>query len=120
MTGYGCEWLCDEQRKALIAWAEATGEVEELRVFGSRAKGTARSDSDLDLAITTSFGCFVSLADKWAEHLSELTRLDVRISRYCDEQNDKGHTIIDYCQEGSELLFSRPAAPGFARPGHGA
>jgi hypothetical protein len=72
------------------------------------------------LAITTTFGCFVRFADEWAEHLSELTRLSVRISHYSDAKNDKGHTIIDYCQEGSEILFSRPAAPGFARPGDGA
>lgn len=35
----------------LCEWAERTTEVKELWLFGSRAKGTARPDSDVDLAV---------------------------------------------------------------------
>jgi predicted nucleotidyltransferase len=44
--------LTDEQRDAIIAWAERTPQVQAVMLFGSRCKGTARPDSDVDLAIT--------------------------------------------------------------------
>ena len=108
LTGYGCEWLCDEQRKALIAWAEATGEWR-VRVFGSRAKGTARSDSDLDLAITTSFGCFASLADKWAEHLASSCasrRKDQPVLRRAERQRSHYHRLLPGGQRATVLSAS--------------
>src|SRR5262245_27528223 len=44
--------LTDEQVTAIIAWAEKTPQVQAVMLFGSRCKGTARSDSDVDIAIT--------------------------------------------------------------------
>ena len=35
----------------LIGWARANGSVRELWLFGSRAKGLARIDSDVDLGL---------------------------------------------------------------------
>jgi Nucleotidyltransferase domain len=34
---------------AIAHWAEQTPWISEIRLFGSRAKGTARPDSDIDL-----------------------------------------------------------------------
>jgi predicted nucleotidyltransferase len=42
--------LTETQQKAIMRWAEKNTRVRELRVFGSRAKGNARIDSDLDIA----------------------------------------------------------------------
>ena len=33
------------------SWAEQRNEVSEVWLFGSRAKGSARDDSDMDLAL---------------------------------------------------------------------
>ena len=41
--------LTEEQRDAIIAWAERTPQVQAVMLFGSRCKGTARPDSDVDL-----------------------------------------------------------------------
>jgi predicted nucleotidyltransferase len=41
----------DAWRSALCSWASATNAVRELWLFGSRAKGYARPESDVDLAI---------------------------------------------------------------------
>lgn len=43
--------LPDNWRDGLIIWARGTNAVSELWLFGSRAKGTARPDSDVDIAI---------------------------------------------------------------------
>ena len=48
--------LTEEQRDAIIAWAERTPQVQAVMLFGSRCKGTARSDSDVDLALTMTKG----------------------------------------------------------------
>jgi len=43
--------LPDNWRDGLIGWARVTPAVSELWLFGSRAKGTARPESDVDIAI---------------------------------------------------------------------
>ena len=48
--------LTDEQRDAIIAWAERTPQVQSVMLFGSRCKGTARPDSDVDLALAMTKG----------------------------------------------------------------
>jgi predicted nucleotidyltransferase len=44
--------LTDDQVDKIREWAAQTRYVKEVRLFGSRAKGSARPDSDIDLAIT--------------------------------------------------------------------
>jgi predicted nucleotidyltransferase len=82
MTGYGCEGLCEEQRDAIVAWAKGTSEVQVVRVFGSRAKGCARADSDLDVAISASAGNYVRFADDWEKRLREVTSLPMNLHYY--------------------------------------
>lgn len=41
----------EECLNSLRAWAVANGNLRELWLFGSRAKGTSRLDSDADIAI---------------------------------------------------------------------
>jgi predicted nucleotidyltransferase len=53
MTG---EQFPDEWRQAVIQWAEQTPLITSVHLFGSRAKGTARDDSDIDLAFECSPG----------------------------------------------------------------
>jgi predicted nucleotidyltransferase len=43
--------LPDNWPNGMIGWARGTRAVSELWLFGSRAKGTARPDSDVDIAI---------------------------------------------------------------------
>jgi len=43
--------LNQELKDNLIKWAEKRGDIDLMIIFGSRAKGRARPDSDLDLGI---------------------------------------------------------------------
>jgi predicted nucleotidyltransferase len=65
-------------REVLCEWAGATPEIIALYVFGSRARGTARPDSDLDLAVEVdggSFGPLVKFVLKRADWIDELRTL---------------------------------------------
>lgn len=49
---HGCQFPTS-WREAITAWAERTPLVTSIYLFGSRAKGTALDDSDIDLAFQT-------------------------------------------------------------------
>jgi hypothetical protein len=43
--------LSDEDQVAIFEWAEKHPAIQEVWLYGSRAKGGSRPDSDIDLAI---------------------------------------------------------------------
>ncbi len=92
--------LTDEQVRVIRAWAGRTPQVREVRLFGSRAKGCARVDSDVDLAITASDDNYFTLASRWEQHPSPALGLNVVI------RNPAHHDVVRRsCDERSILLF---------------
>jgi predicted nucleotidyltransferase len=69
--------LAKHELSAIARWAEQTPWISEIRLFGSRAKGTAHPDSDIDLAVTvtsnerghTAFGFSVRLQTNGKDNL---------------------------------------------------
>jgi predicted nucleotidyltransferase len=70
------EWLHD-----LRAWAKANGNVRELWLFGSRANGRSRPESDVDIAIVLmratggtdwALGNYFALHSDWKRELEEI------------------------------------------------
>jgi len=68
----------DEWLYPLKAWAQDNGNVRQLWLFGSRAKGNSKEDSDVDLAVVLmppigkhdyAFGNYMALGDAWQRHL---------------------------------------------------
>ena len=64
--------------KNLQVWAAANGSVRELWLFGSRARGTARANSDADIAIALmppeekhdwALGNLIDLGSEWKKQL---------------------------------------------------
>jgi predicted nucleotidyltransferase len=93
--------LTKAQTMALAEWARNNAFVSELRVFGSRAKGCAREDSDLDIAITAEDAHYFNFAAKWEAELSKSTGLRAVVRRYRIEP------VRQYCDDFSILLFER-------------
>jgi len=107
--------ISELQVAEMRAWANADLCVEEVRVFGSRARGRGRIDSELDVAITASDGSYAALARDWQKQLSEVTGLRARVSQYNCSIDD---TVRRYCAHSSILVFQRPPVlESFRRPG---
>jgi predicted nucleotidyltransferase len=77
------EWLRD-----LRSWAAANESVRELWLFGSRARGDAREDSDVDLALALmppigktdwALGNYVDFATEWKQELQVIVGRHVSI-----------------------------------------
>jgi predicted nucleotidyltransferase len=72
----------------IIEWAEGNGTVQEVGLFGSRARGTEGPDSDVDLAIVLSSGDgktnlplynYTKHGDKWQKELAALVGRSVSL-----------------------------------------
>ncbi|WP_186419218.1 nucleotidyltransferase domain-containing protein [Bosea sp. CS1GBMeth4] len=70
--------------RTLALWAHGKGEIAELWLFGSRARGDHRHDSDLDLAVIMSageegerLGAWIECAREWKAELATLLPVQV-------------------------------------------
>jgi predicted nucleotidyltransferase len=72
--------------KGLREWAEANGNVKELWLFGSHAKGTSRFESDVDIAVALippqgkhnwAYGNYVVQQPQWKEQLETIVSCKV-------------------------------------------
>lgn len=102
--------LPDEWREAVVAWAQENGNVAELWLFGSRAKGLARPDSDLDLAVQLmppngnhdwAFGNYMALGDRWQADLAAIVGRHVSLQAFGPGMEEVRETAI--------LLWKRAA-----------
>ena len=101
--------LDDHQALAVKRWAEDARYVKEVHLFGSRARGCARDNSDVDLAITVAgsdarvaLGNYLSFRRRWEDDLSKLLRMNVHVTLYNDPEDDM---VRCSCEQHSVLLF---------------
>lgn len=107
--------LTDDQVDKIREWSAQTRYVKEVRLFGSRAKGSARPDSDIDLAITVGGsddgvvrGNYFAVGPEWQRQLSDLLGLNAHVGCYNDPDTD---AVRRSCDECSLILFQRHASP---------
>ena len=91
--------LTEQQVLAVKEWADHN-QVEAVRLFGSRAKGCATADSDVDLAVTADKGLYWTMAAKWEVELTAWLGLTVHIRDYA-----RNKAIRDACEECSIPLY---------------
>ena len=101
--------LTEQQVRYIQEWAERTGVVETVRLYGSRAKGSARSDSDVNLALTVGTSHYVRILNEWQKELSDALILKVMLKQYNSPADD---TVRRYCDEFSVVLFPRQGQKG--------
>ncbi len=98
----------ERAKPILQQWAETNPHIGELRIFGSYAKGTARPNSDLDIAvrvvrkkpgdttvwITACFEC-----PEWEKELTQILGIQA------DVEDITGKHVSQYVQEASILVY---------------
>jgi len=103
-TGPTLPQLSKQQQDEIRHWARGISQISAVRLFGSRAMGCARPDSDVDLAITVGVEHYVAIADREEARLSKSLGLVVRLNQY----NSPASTAVRrYCDDCSVMLFSR-------------
>ena len=94
---------------AIRTWAMGTRTVQRVYIVGSRAKGTARHDSDLDVALTLTPSAgnteWFFESDRWKEELQKLLDVKLHLLR---GSVDLGNTVVATAvAEHGMLVFER-------------
>jgi predicted nucleotidyltransferase len=101
----------DEWIVGLRAWANANGSIRELWLFGSRAKGAALPDSDVDLALVLmparghhdwAAGNYIALHSVWKRELETIVGRHVSL-----EAIDPGSPEYALVKGTGALLWAR-------------
>jgi len=108
--------LRESWRVDLSAWAQRTDAVAELWLFGSRAKGTSGSDSDVDIALALmpprgdhdwALGDYFALHGRWR------TDLEGIVGRHVSLEGIIAGTREDtQVRSNGVLLWQRSDPPG--------
>src|SRR5437763_659106 len=94
------EWL-----SGLRSWANANDSVRQLWLFGSRATGRSRPDSDVDLALALmpgALGNYVALESKWKRQLEEIVGCHVSLEPLVPDSD-----LVEIVRISGVLLWSR-------------
>jgi predicted nucleotidyltransferase len=102
--------LSEQQQRIIKDWAARTPLIEEVRLFGSRAKGDAPADSDVDLALTVAMGAtpgtvegrYAALGQHWQ---NELTKLLAPLRAHVNLYNAEDEKVRRICEEFNVLLY---------------
>jgi predicted nucleotidyltransferase len=72
--------ISQDDKAAIQAWAAGHSKIEEVWLYGSRARGDNRPDSDIDLAVVMGFGDWMFWYDDYKTvpdlHLSHPAHLE--------------------------------------------
>lgn len=99
--------MSDEWLRGLRAWASANANVRELWLFGSRADGHAKPESDVDLAIALmpdALGNYYALGDGWQGELEGI------VGRHVSLEAVMPNTDGDACVRSTGVLLWPDAA----------
>ena len=92
------EWLC-----GLHAWASSNSSVRELWLFGSRADGSSRPDSDVDVAIALmratdntdwALGAYFALHSVWKQQLEAIVGRHVSLEAILPDTPRRGRWVL--------------------------
>lgn len=101
----------EEFREKVSAWASNIDEIRAVILFGSRAKGTSREDSDWDICCLIDgkpnegwYGIWVVEADEWKEQFCEATGLSPTIVQFTAPTSKQ---VTNGLLECSRVLYLR-------------
>lgn len=95
---------------AIAEWAKNDPLIQSVYVYGSYAKGVARPDSDLDVAVKLSspddvvYADFIFEAERWKAELQ--AKIDVPVDLDLCHPEEAPH-VWEYLKEASILVYER-------------
>jgi predicted nucleotidyltransferase len=108
--------LTEEQRMLISNWAQLQHSLSEVQLYGSRHKGTAHPQSDVDLAVSIGgddegerLAEYIEHRDEWERELSGSLGLPVHIELADSDLADNVPRWIK--EDGSTLLWKRERQP---------
>ena len=101
----------EAMRPDIAAWAEKQPGLRRLWIFGSRAQGTHRPDSDLDVAFeidrlpdgAPSMDFLEHTRPRWCAELSQLSGLLVHLEPSIGDASD----VAEYVAHSGVLVYER-------------
>ena len=102
----------ESAKQALRSWAEAKSRIRQLWIYGSRAMGVHRADSDLDVAVDFDpnegedrLSTWIFEGDAWQRELQQLLPWQLQLE-WCDPD---GSTPVaeNGIREGGILVYQR-------------
>jgi predicted nucleotidyltransferase len=93
----------DEWLWGLRSWASGNDSIRQLWLFGSRATGRSRADSDVDLAVSLvppvgkhnwALGNYVARGDEWQEQLKGIVGRHVSLGTDKDAKVRRGGVLL--------------------------
>ena len=112
-----------EFKNILLDWASSKPFIVRLWVFGSRARGTHRPDSDLDVAVQvesrrrheSAYTLFVCEHQSWQADLQSQFTVKIHLCHYdldCDpDLAESEGNVVKSVQAGSILIWDSTVSP---------
>jgi predicted nucleotidyltransferase len=99
--------LTEDQLKIIKDWARSNPDITRVQLFGSRAKGSSKPKSDIDVAVTiregggpTLWGVWALNYEIWQDALRDAMGISVEVWLY-------GHhpSVTKACEEHGVLIY---------------
>jgi predicted nucleotidyltransferase len=108
--------ITDNEKEALVRWAHDKPFVKRLYIFGSRARGNHRPNSDLDIAVELDAEFLLNVDEsgglttwihgnrKWKQELEGMLSYTVQLEFY---EGNKTPTIHKGLSESSVIVYEK-------------
>jgi predicted nucleotidyltransferase len=102
---------------AIVAWADAIPRIRRVWLFGSRAKGTNRPDSDINIAVEVepvvdseeTLVVWAANSPKWKAQLQEKLTMPVDLEWF--DPDGSTPKVRGALRESSVLIYERACVP---------
>ena len=98
-----------ELKDKLVNWAETRGDIDLMIIFGSRAKGRERPDSDLDLGIWSSSKWSVDFHRECVEQITDFLPVPIDL---IDLSKIDGPLLQEILCNGKKIYQQQDHLPG--------
>ncbi|KAK6024998.1 nucleotidyltransferase domain protein [Ostertagia ostertagi] len=97
--------LADTDKDLIVAWARSHRDIEAVWLFGSRARGDSRPNSDIDLAVMTPTE--LDWIDNQRQYRDELLALSQKADLNWYRPNGDVPTVAKAVSDHGLLLYRR-------------